>query len=71
MIDTEAYKKGFKDGFEYGQAKASSKPETATSYWVAEKVDKSHYHYYCNNCGCESKYKKSKYCPDCGRKMEE
>ena len=66
MIDTEDYKKGFKDGFKYGQAKAI-RPK---SFWIAEKADKRHYHYYCDNCGCESRYRKSRYCPDCGYEME-
>lgn len=40
------------------------------SYWIKKKVDYRHYHYFCSKCGCCSKYKKSNYCPDCGRKMQ-
>lgn len=67
MINTEDYKKGFRDGFEYGKAKSPA--DRNISFWVPEKIGKRHYHYHCNNCGCCSKYKKSNYCPDCGRKM--
>lgn len=69
MINTEDYKKGFRDGFEYGKAKSNS--EEKTSYWIADRIDKRHYHYRCHNCGCVLKYRKSNYCPDCGYKMED
>lgn len=59
----DAYKIGFEDGLKAGR----DKPE---AYWIKKKVDKRHYHYFCSKCGCCSKYKKSNYCPDCGRKME-
>ncbi len=70
MINTEDYKKGFRDGFEYGKAKGSAAPDRDTSYWIVDKVNKHHYHYYCHHCGFKSRYKKSNYCPDCGRKMQ-
>ena len=66
MIDTEGYKQGFKDGFQYGLAKQ----DRPVSYWLSFKTDKSHYHYQCFNCHCVVKYKKGNYCPDCGYKME-
>lgn len=63
MDAKEAYKKGYQDGL---QAK-NSKPE---AQWIRKRVNEHHYHYYCSKCDCCSKYKKSAYCPDCGRKME-
>ena len=47
------------------------KDSTKTNgYWIAKKVDNSHYHYFCNNCNYKSKYQKTNFCPNCGRKME-
>ena len=39
-------------------------------HWVVKKVDSSHYHYYCSECNCRSKFVKSNYCPVCGKEME-
>ena len=38
--------------------------------WLPQKVDNTHYYYYCGNCNFRSKYFKSKYCPECGKKMD-
>ena len=59
----EAYKRGYQDGLNAANKKSEA-------YWIRKQVDKRHYHYFCSKCGCCSKYKKSNYCPDCGRKME-
>ena len=59
---SEAYKQGFQEGLKV----AKNKPE---AYWIKKQIDYRHYHYFCSKCGCCSKYKKSNYCPDCGRKM--
>lgn len=67
MFDAEEYKKGFRDGYKQGLTKASAIRPAA--YWVPVRVDKRHYKYLCFNCGCQSKYKKSNYCPDCGFEM--
>ena len=39
------------------------------SAWVRIKIDKRHYHYSCKKCNAVSKYKKTKFCPNCGRVM--
>lgn len=39
------------------------------SVWVGVRVDDHHYHYVCKNCNRESKYRKSVFCPNCGRVM--
>lgn len=41
------------------------------AHWIGEKVDKSHYNYYCDHCFYKSKQIKSKFCPDCGYLMTE
>ena len=38
--------------------------------WVRKRLDKSHYSYYCNRCGHESRFYKSNYCHYCGAKMQ-
>ena len=68
MINTEDYKQGFKDG--YREALNDLRKYSHKAHWDAEKVDKSHYYYYCDNCGHQSKYKKTLYCPECGSQME-
>ena len=39
------------------------------SKWVREKMDERHYHYICEKCGSVSRYRKTPYCPMCGRLM--
>ena len=64
----EDYKRGFKDG--YYEAIEQLKKSGHKAHWEAYKVDKSHYYYYCDNCGNQSKYKKTPFCPLCGSQME-
>lgn len=52
------------------QLKFAMIEEKLTGSWIAKKVDASHYHYYCSNCNFRSKYFKSRYCPECGKKMK-
>lgn len=40
-----------------------------TAYWIRKKTDKSHYNYYCSHCNTKSRFRMSKYCPECGYKM--
>lgn len=63
QLIAEAYKQGFQEGLKA----AKNKPD---AHWIKKQVDYRHYHYFCSKCGCCSKYKKSNYCPDCGRKMQ-
>lgn len=60
------YEMGYTAGFD----SARNKYERPNGTWIKKKVDDHHYHYFCSKCGCCSKYKKSNYCPDCGRKMQ-
>lgn len=69
MFNSEDYKKGFKDGVEY--AKKHQAPVIHTASWISEKVDKSHYNYYCDHCDYKSKFVKSNFCPNCGYMMNE
>ena len=47
------------------------KPLFAPLYarWKVQKKDKTHYDYFCSNCATKSRFKKSPYCPNCGRQM--
>ena len=63
-----AIKEAYRAGYEFGIKQASEKVNIG--HWIAEKVDHRHYHYYCSNCGNQSKYRKGKYCSECGYKME-
>lgn len=65
MTTQDAYKRGFEDGL-----KAAAMRTKAEAKWISEKVDDRHYHYLCSHCLCVSKYKKSNFCPDCGKRME-
>ena len=69
MFNSEEYKKGFMDGVKY--AEKNRKPVVHTAHWISEKVDKSHYNYYCDHCFYKSKFAKSNFCPDCGYQMIE
>lgn len=42
-----------------------------TAYWKPERVDRTHYKYFCSNCNAKSNYKKPLYCPSCGLRMIE
>lgn len=40
------------------------------SYWVRIRLDRNHFAYECERCKAVQKYKKTPYCPICGRVME-
>lgn len=61
------YEMGYSEGFDSARKMYANLP----GKWVRKKVDKRHYHYFCSKCGCCSKYRKSNFCPDCGRRMKE
>ena len=45
--------------------------EPHIAHWVSNKVDKSHYNYYCDHCNYKSEFRKSVFCPGCGYIMSE
>lgn len=47
----------------------SEEPVIHRAHWISEKVDKSHYNYYCDHCFYKSKFVKSNFCPECGYMM--
>lgn len=47
------------------------KPAKREAVWIAKRMDKYHYSYFCGNCGQKSRFKKSPYCPMCGFRMIE
>lgn len=44
-------------------------PPVRNAHWITVKTDESHYNYICNHCYGKSKFRKSKFCPDCGYLM--
>ena len=41
------------------------------SFWVAKKRDRTHYDYFCHNCGRKQRFRKTPFCPMCGFRMIE
>lgn len=60
------YELGYTAGFDA----ARKRYERLGAVWIRKKIDERHYHYFCSRCGYCSKYRMSKYCPDCGRPMQ-
>jgi rubrerythrin len=60
------YETGYTAGYDLARKIYGKTP----GEWIRKKINDRHYHYVCSRCGCTSKYKKSNYCPDCGRPMQ-
>ena len=50
------------------QALENERPQAT---WIRQRADKTHYNYFCSECGCKSEFRKGNYCPNCGAKMGE
>jgi len=65
-LDIIIYSQELKELFEKTKEETTNKD---IAYWIRKKEDKSHYSYYCSNCNTKSRFRMSKYCPECGYKM--
>ena len=60
----EEYKKLFSDLIKNAPSYSGSQGK-----WIPIRRDKTHYDYYCSECGHKIPYRKEKVCPNCGADM--
>ena len=77
MVDLaiEAYNMGYKDGVEAYKAMMEIEKEEKEepAEWIVDTDDTRRWdrvRFYCSSCNSWNTYGKSKYCPNCGRRMQ-